>query len=196
MKATACCTVGWTTAWIQSNWALQAAQCLELRCQATSQTSSLVLRIPSHNSQEEKGHTQPGLLTTEDVSFAPSAWAQDQKWGEIKGKRSGWLSGLNSPLYLSLPAPPKKGKIRQWLGFKCWIISLDNQLYLMKNNDKEKYFLISCILHFKNTTRHLIQKVTGNLRPQLCWQQIGCSVSAWCFPLEKTIAPTTPAPLK
>ena len=31
-----------------SLWALQAAQCLEPRCQATSQTSSLVLRSPSH----------------------------------------------------------------------------------------------------------------------------------------------------
>ena len=71
-------------------WALQAAQCLEPCCQATGQTSSLVLRIPSHNScQEEKGPAQPGLLTTEDVSLAPSARAQDQKWGEIKRKRSG-----------------------------------------------------------------------------------------------------------
>ena len=69
-----------------SLWALQAAQCLEPRCQATSQTSSLVLRSPSHNSQEEKGPSQPGLLTTEDVSLAPSAMAQDQKWGEIKRK--------------------------------------------------------------------------------------------------------------
>lgn len=32
----------------------QAAKCLELRCQATSQPSSLVLRIPSNNSREEK----------------------------------------------------------------------------------------------------------------------------------------------
>lgn len=32
---------------------LQAAECLELRCQATSQTSSLVLRIPSNNSREK-----------------------------------------------------------------------------------------------------------------------------------------------
>ena len=71
-------------------WALQAAQCLEPCCQATIQTSSLVPRILSHNScQEEKGPAQPGLLTTEDVSLAPSARAQDQKWGEIKRKRSG-----------------------------------------------------------------------------------------------------------
>lgn len=37
--------------------------------------------------QQQPGEEQ-GLLTTEDVFLAPSALAQDQKWGEIKREQS------------------------------------------------------------------------------------------------------------
>lgn len=131
---------------------LQVAQCLELRCQATSQTSSLVLRIPSNNSRKQKGPVQQDLLTIEDVFSGPLCSSSRSKVKQNQKKTIGsiiWVYLSPPPITLYPPPIPTKrrkamirfpmlSKYPQTINYSSW-----------KAMTKERYFLISYMFLLK-----------------------------------------------
>lgn len=149
-----------------------------------SQTSSLVLRIPSSNSWDKKGPAQQGLLTTKDAfpALCPGSVSEVRRnQNEIIALSIWAYPSLPPTIPQSTPNPPKREKKAM---IRTVMMNTAPQIILSVSREamtKEKYFLIS-LFSFCKTGPDTYTASESHWQPPLHSRPIHRSVHAQCSP--------------